>query len=332
MLNYEEFVEAIKEQIGEHLPEGMTMDNVRFGKTSKVNRELDTLSIIPDGDVRAVPCMYLQDAYEKYLESEDIELELNNMIQAIGRFEGMAPTVPDFNRAALSDKIICEVINTAQNEEYLEGLPHRDFEDLSVIYRAVVASEDENVGSVVITNDLAESMNFTEEELYELAKENVMEIMTPEVRTMQDVLMGMLTASGHDQEEISEMLGAGVLPENTMFVVTNRQGVMGANAILFPEVFERVAERLGTDLFILPSSRHELIAVSSEFGSLEEAAAMVQSVNMEQVRMEDRLSNQVYKYDRDARVITCATDTPYKKLDGTREEERDREPMKREAR
>lgn len=332
MLSYEEFVEETKKQIGEHLPEGMTMDNVRFGKTCKVNRELDTLSIIPDGNVRAVPCMYLQDAYEKYLDSEDISLELDNIVEAIERFEGKAPSVPDFNRAALSDKIICEVINTAQNEEYLQGLPHRDFEDLSVIYRAVVASEDENIGSVVITNDLADSMSFTEEELYDLAKDNVMEIMRPEIRTMQDVLMGMLTASGRDQDEISEMLGAGILPENTMFVVTNRQGVMGANAILFPEVFDKVAERLGTDLYILPSSRHELIAVSSEFGSLEEAAAMVQSVNMEQVKMEDRLSNQVYKYDRDARVITCATDTPYKKLDGSMEEERDREPMKREAR
>lgn len=37
---------------------------------------------------------------------------------------------------------------------------------------------------------------------------------------------------------------------------------------------------------------------------------------MSQVSLEERLSNQVYHYDKDARRLTLATDTPNKRLDG----------------
>ena len=48
----------------------------------------------------------------------------------------------------------------------------------------------------------------------------------------------------------------------------------------------------------------------------EELAEMVYTINMGQVSLEDRLSNQVYHYDRNARTLTLATDTPNKRLDG----------------
>ena len=37
---------------------------------------------------------------------------------------------------------------------------------------------------------------------------------------------------------------------------------------------------------------------------------------MATVNLEDRLSNQVYHYDRNARTLKLATDTPNKRLDG----------------
>ena len=37
---------------------------------------------------------------------------------------------------------------------------------------------------------------------------------------------------------------------------------------------------------------------------------------MQKVALEERLSNQVYHYDKDLRKLTLATDTPNKRLDG----------------
>lgn len=51
-------------------------------------------------------------------------------------------------------------------------------------------------------------------------------------------------------------------------------------------------------------------------GDPYELAAMVQEVNMEQVELSDRLSNQVYHYDKELRKLDLATDTPNKRLDG----------------
>ena len=65
----------------------------------------------------------------------------------------------------------------------------------------------------------------------------------------------------------------------------------------------------------MPLSIHEVIAVSADFGSPDELAEMVYEINMDQVDINDRLSNQVYCYDKDLRTLRLATDTINKSLD-----------------
>ena len=48
----------------------------------------------------------------------------------------------------------------------------------------------------------------------------------------------------------------------------------------------------------------------------DELAQMVAEINMGHVELADRLSNQVYHYEKDLRKLTMATDTPNKRLDG----------------
>lgn len=47
----------------------------------------------------------------------------------------------------------------------------------------------------------------------------------------------------------------------------------------------------------MPSSLHEVIAVSASMGDPNELAQMVAEINMDQVSLDERLSNQVYHYD-----------------------------------
>ena len=61
---------------------------------------------------------------------------------------------------------------------------------------------------------------------------------------------------------------------------------------------------------------HEVIAVSTSMGDPNELAEMVAEINMDQVALEERLSNQVYHYDKDLRKLSLATDTPNRRLDG----------------
>ena len=84
---------------------------------------------------------------------------------------------------------------------------------------------------------------------------------------------------------------------------------------MYEEPLHELAEKIGSDLYILPSSIHEVIAVSADFGSPDELAEMVYEINMDQVDINDRLSNQVYCYDKDLRTLWLATDTINKSLD-----------------
>ena len=97
--------------------------------------------------------------------------------------------------------------------------------------------------------------------------------------------------------------------ERSMYVITNESKLFGAASMLYEEPLYELAEKIGSDLYILPSSIHEVIAVSADFGSPDEWAEMVYEINMDQVDINDRLSNQVYCYDKDLRTLRLATDT-----------------------
>ena len=75
-------------------------------------------------------------------------------------------------------------------------------------------------------------------------------------------------------------------------------------------------------LSILPSSIHEVIAIPAamERGGMANLAEEVRSINMGELELEERLSNSVYHYDRTARKVTLASESPEKRLDGKQAE------------
>ena len=83
--------------------------------------------------------------------------------------------------------------------------------------------------------------------------------------------------------------------------------------MFYGNALEELSETIGSDLYILPSSVHECIAVSTELGDPETLAEMVQEVNGSQVAPEEQLSDHVYHYDANTKEITLA-DTSVEKL------------------
>ena len=64
--------------------------------------------------------------------------------------------------------------------------------------------------------------------------------------------------------------------------------------------------RLGSDLYILPSTIHELLAVPSDIGDPQELRMMVAAVNENDVPKEELLSDNVYYYDRTTGKVRIA--------------------------
>ena len=315
MMDYEIFKEVVKESFLSYMPKGYQDMEVRVTTVDKVNRKLDGLSLLAQNENTMIsPTLYINDMYEKYSKTGDLQATLREAAEAMDEAFREAE-IPPLDISTAKDNIIFQLVNTMQNEDLLKKLPHRDFQDLSIIYRWVVGVEQQGLSSVVINNHVAESLGMGEEQLFKAAAENTRRILPPVVQSMNEVMRDMFVADGMPKELADLMIGEQE-PKMTMWVISNERKIDGAASMLYEDKLHSLAERVGTDLYILPSSVHEVIAVSVEMGEPKELARMVSEVNMDQVDLSERLSNQVYHYDKDLRKITLATDTPNKRLDG----------------
>ena len=90
-----------------------------------------------------------------------------------------------------------------------------------------------------------------------------------------------------------------------LLVLTNSRRYLGAACILYRGVLERFAKKLGENLYILPSSVHEVILLpETKVNSSKNLLRMVMEVNRTQLAPEEVLSDTVYYYDRKSGKIS----------------------------
>lgn len=316
MMNYEIFKEVVKEKFMDYMPDNFKGMELVVMPVEKVNMTYDGISI-RGKDTNISPTIYINDMYEKYQNCGDLEETLMAACDLMAMEFAKTPQVVDVDSLYkdADENVVFQLINTEQNRSFLEQVPHREFQDLSIIYKLVVNADAESIQSIKVTNSLAERLGMNEEQLFKYATENTRRILPPRIRNMNDVMKEMFLSDGMP-EEIAEMMIREVPPEQTLWIISNNRGIDGAVSMLYENELHELAENLESDLYILPSSVHEVLAVSTELTDPEELAQMVAEVNMQKVALEERLSNQVYHYDKDLRKLTLATDTPNKSLDG----------------
>lgn len=102
-----------------------------------------------------------------------------------------------------------EVVSAEANKEMLETVPHQNIEDMAVVYRFVLSSDDDGRASILVTNQLLENMGVTPEQLHADAMENAPQIKHVEIKGMSEVLAEMMGV------EQAEMMGiVPVAPED----------------------------------------------------------------------------------------------------------------------
>lgn len=185
------------------------------------------------------------------------------------------------------------VVNTAENASALERCPHEAVANLS----AVVKSDLGDDRYLLVTNDFVPLFQKTPEEIMEQARINsAREGFT--CRDMNQVIQETLLSDPAMRDFMPEMQ-IPAADDCPLYVITTPRGIDGASVIASRDFLREVHDRLGEDFYILPSSRHEVLAipVSKIPTDTEELAAMVASVNATEVEPRDRLSNDVYYFD-----------------------------------
>ncbi|MBP5528476.1 MAG: hypothetical protein J6X80_00340 [Lachnospiraceae bacterium] len=301
-MDYDIFKECILEALSDRFGEDCKIEYKEVLKNNGIR--LDGLLVrFPNKSIS--PTVYVNEYYDKYVAGWDID-DIADHIEWLIRHNCLED---DFNPETLidfeniKDRIVYKLVNYEKNEDLLSTVPHKKFLDLAVVYYIAIKEDIFESASILINNAHLELWGKGMEDIDRLAKENCPKILKPELKSMAQTLMEFIR---HDNKE-SDELNEDMLSECGMYVLSNEKKQFGASAILYDNVIKEFSESLNSDLYILPSSVHEVIMIPSVLvDSVDKLNDMICEVNATQVPLIDILSNHSYYYSRDKECITCA--------------------------
>lgn len=281
-----------------------------FGEDYKVqvhtvvkNNDLHLTGLtILNRSVNIAPTIYLEYYYEQYKAGATMYDVCHQIIRTYEEHKGMldfdVKSVTDFNR--VKDRICYKLVSADRNKELLSDTPHIRFFDLAIIFYIMVSSDAEGMGTITVHDNIMDLWNVSKEKLFELAVQNTQRLFRAKVTSIAEVMIDVL-ASRLDRECVCEFfdLMAGEDDMIPMYVCTNTAKMNGAGVIFYNGLLKEFADRVGSDVYIIPSSIHETLLIPAGVGmDADEIRDMVKCVNATEVAPEEILSDSVYYYNR----------------------------------
>ena len=250
-------------------------------------------------DQTTVPAINLDEMFAAYEKGVPLAV-IGARMAEISMTESPVYDTSLFNSyETMKKNLFIRVCGVEGNKEMLERIPHKTIENLAITFHIMVNNSEEGMSSAAITNNIMDSLGLTPEQLYKDSLQNSPIILPAKVDSMINVLSGLTDI---DMDSID------VHSQPQMVVVTNHSGINGASALFYPGVMDQVGEQLHGSYFVLPSSIHEVIAIPTSLGSnYRELERMVHEINIMTVAPEDRLSDNVYRYDTKTKVFELAS-------------------------
>ena len=297
-MEYKEFVEYIKMNAGYIAGEGC---NITINHVIKNNGcEMDGLVIMEKGKDIA-PTIYLDSFYELYTNGENIK----NIIRQIEVIYEQNKNNVTFDVNILKhfdtikDKIVYKVVNYRSNEKLLEQVPHKRILDLAVVFYCLLDNEYGRSATALIYNNNLKNWNVTIDDVYKAALKNTPDLLHSKISSMAALFEKCGVNVDGEEVDLKDYV------PSDMYVLTNESKLNGAACILYENVLYDFAQKLGADLYILPSSVHEVILLPKlSMFEKDELVNMVKEVNTEGVAADEVLSDHVYEYNRTERLIT----------------------------
>ena len=262
---------------------------------------LDGLTIMEDG-TNLSPTLYLNYYYDTYQDGTDLSSIIEAMLRTYdsNKPHGKIDTSFFTDYQNVKPRIVYKLIHYEKNRHLLSDLPHFRYLDLAIVFYCLVSSSTSGSATILIRNEHLRFWNISPDQLFATAKENTPKLLTYELRNMNE-LMAELLNTVPPSDALAEKKDASPCP---MYVLTNQNKLNGASCILYEHLLELFADRLGADLYILPSSVHEVILIpATSDTSFAELSRMVKEVNETQVSPEEILSDHVYYFSRNSRSI-----------------------------
>ncbi|MDF2941664.1 MAG: hypothetical protein K0S01_522 [Herbinix sp.] len=308
--DYNSFVNEITGKVKKMMGEEYSVQIYKVTKNNSM--ELDSLVLLKQGKNFA-PNIYLLPYYEAYVEGISIN-ELAQRLCDIYKNCTIPIVAEEFTYSfeEMKPYIIYRLVSFDRNKKLLEQVPHIKYLDLAITFHCLVRDDDDGIGTIRITNEHMLNWRTSLQELQVLATGNTKILFPSTIRSMDEVIKGMLTDEMFQSgDDFKEDILAGILGEkinknqHKMYILSNLKGINGASCLLYEDVLREFARQIQSDFYILPSSIHEIILVPFDKTMKKESLAeMVKDVNRTQVAREEVLSDRVYYFSRKNNAIT----------------------------
>lgn len=319
-MEYMKFKEQLAAAVRERIQKRYGECEITFHKMPRVNGCLETL-VVSLQESQLGPEASLEDIYESYTRNGcQFQKCVDEVFEAYDRFfhapdEAMGQKekleislLPEVAR----HKIIYFTVSYEKNKELLEMVPYRMQLDLAVIYRLMLEVENDVMQSVIVTNEHLKTLGMTEEELFEAAKVNTPRFLPSVACCMLESVKEVKELVQLSLEEQIDLAVKALRGSDTFsFITITAYPMVNCSYHLMDlSAIHMLAERLGSDMYILPSSITEIMCVPTDSSlPLQELADMLRhtNANTKIVPRDIFLSNTIYLYKRELRELTIAS-------------------------
>ena len=303
-MNFNDFVDYVAEKVTDIMGEGYCRFVTKVTKNNGI--VLTGLSVRKEGE-NVSPTIYLEDFYKLYEDGEVMGDVVSELVRCFKESELSDPPdvsfMEDFEK--VRDKLMLKTVNYSKNEEYLATVPHKKFLDLAAVFYIYISGDEFGAGSVTVTNEWMNIWNVDTDTLYETAFKNTRERFGVTLDSITEVLKDLIHFVSDSDSECEKRVSDAIDESDDlpMYVLSNSTRHYGASCILFNEVLNDFAKDISSDLFILPSSIHELIIVPDNGEDPQLLQKMVKEVNSTQVSAQDVLSDNIYRFRRNTHEL-----------------------------
>lgn len=306
-LSKKEFAKEITKNLNQYFKEVLDMKvTAREQKLSRANQPDCWAIVLTKENSNASPALILSKLYNRYLEGDTID-NLTVSI-AMGCMQALTCPPPEFmtlRKESLREKLRVRVINTERNQEYMNDVPSMEVvPGIHMICDVQVQNVQGEKWRTKVTHSLMKEMEYNPATMMEAALRNSIKEHPPVLLELKE-----------DGDLSDNLLGEEYYRMNpdSMYILSTKDTLMGASAMFYPGVQQRLSEMAGGNFYAIPSSVHEFIVIPEKgYYDEEELQATLQSANRELVPPEEVLSDTVYVYDEDlSLMLSCKEYTEF---------------------
>ena len=289
-MDYKTYKDSLREKVQEELGENVSVYYTEMIKNNKVKKEA---LVLQTKEENTTPMIYVDSLLEAYACTGNIEESKNTVLEIYKRRDDVLADWNGFGWEQAKPYVRIRLVKMEENEEYLKDRPYKKVLDLAMIF-VVLLNEKEGEIAAQVSWMQTEAWGIDTEELYRAAMDNL--------RKEEFTITNMTFLF---PAELAKVMPMGI----DVYVFSTKNRIQGARAMLRLDMLKKFADEKRCNLFILPSSVHEVLLICDEKGicaaGLKE---IVKSVNgdSEVIEAEEVLSDTVYYYDREKGKVSIA--------------------------